>query len=98
MIYGEESHGANTKDGPEAKLDSLENVAALPVKKVLPAHYSLDMQPEILACMREALGAYFAMHTIHNCERETSDLVRICYRRGSFASAADIAVPYECTE
>ena len=39
---------------PEAYLDSLEKVAALPVKKVFPAHHSLDIQPEILIRMREA--------------------------------------------
>ncbi len=39
---------------PEAYLDSLEKIAALPVKKVFPAHHSLDIQPEILIRMREA--------------------------------------------
>jgi hypothetical protein len=32
----------------------LGKVAALPVKKVFPAHHSLDMKPEILIRMREA--------------------------------------------
>ncbi len=40
---------------PEAYLASLEKVSALPVKKVFPAHHSLDIQPEILVRMREAL-------------------------------------------
>ena len=39
---------------PEAYLASLEKIAALPVKKVFPAHHSLDIQPEILARMRDA--------------------------------------------
>ena len=39
---------------PEAYLDSLEKVAALPVKRVFPAHHSLDIKPEILIRMREA--------------------------------------------
>ena len=39
---------------PEAYLHSLETVAELPVKRVFPAHHSLDIQPEILIRMREA--------------------------------------------
>lgn len=39
---------------PVQYLASLEKVAALPVKRVLPAHHSLDIQPEILARMRDA--------------------------------------------
>lgn len=39
---------------PEAYLKSLEVVAKLPVKKVFPAHHSLDLQPEILIRMRNA--------------------------------------------
>ena len=39
---------------PEAYLKSLETVSALPVKRVFPAHHSLDIQPEILARMQKA--------------------------------------------
>lgn len=39
---------------PEAYLKSLEVVAGLPVKKVLPAHHSLDIHPEILIRMRDS--------------------------------------------
>lgn len=39
---------------PQAYLRSLETVAALPVKRVFPAHHDLSMQPEILARMRDA--------------------------------------------
>lgn len=39
---------------PEAYLDSLEQISGLPVKKVLPAHHSLQIQPEILFEMRDA--------------------------------------------
>ena len=42
---------------PEAYLASLEKVAALPVKRVFPAHHSLDMEPEILVRMRDTLRA-----------------------------------------
>ena len=40
-----------------AYLASLEKVAALPVKRVFPAHHSLDMEPEILVRMRDTLRA-----------------------------------------
>lgn len=39
---------------PEAYLASLEQVAALPVKRVFPGHHSLHIQPEILSRMRDA--------------------------------------------
>lgn len=39
---------------PEAYLESLEKVAELPVKRIFPAHHSLDIEPEILIRMREA--------------------------------------------
>lgn len=40
---------------PQAYLSSLEKIAALPVKRVFPAHHSLDIKPEILHRMRDAL-------------------------------------------
>ena len=39
---------------PEAYLNSLERVSALPVKQVFPAHHTLNIQPEILGRMRNA--------------------------------------------
>ena len=39
---------------PEAYLKSLETVAALPVKKVFPAHHALDIRPEMIIRMRNA--------------------------------------------
>jgi glyoxylase-like metal-dependent hydrolase (beta-lactamase superfamily II) len=40
---------------PKAYLNSLERVSVLPVKHVLPAHHSLNIQPEILGRMCEAI-------------------------------------------
>lgn len=40
---------------PEAYLRSLEKIAALPTLKVFPAHHSLDISPEIIIRMRNAL-------------------------------------------
>jgi glyoxylase-like metal-dependent hydrolase (beta-lactamase superfamily II) len=39
---------------PEAYLNSLDRVSALSVKHVFPAHHTLNIQPEILARMRDA--------------------------------------------
>lgn len=39
---------------PQAYLESLKIVAALPAKKVFPAHHALDIQPEIIIRMRDA--------------------------------------------
>ncbi len=39
---------------PRAYLRSLEKVAALPVKKIFPAHHSLEIEPEILVRMKDA--------------------------------------------
>ena len=51
---------------PEAYLDSLEKVAALPVKRVFPAHHSLDIEPEILIRMREAFRNLKADGKLHH--------------------------------
>jgi len=39
---------------PQAYLKSLEKIAALPVKQVLPGHHTLDIHPKILSRMRDA--------------------------------------------
>jgi glyoxylase-like metal-dependent hydrolase (beta-lactamase superfamily II) len=39
---------------PEAYLNSLERVSALPVKRLFPAHHTLNIQPEILGRMRDS--------------------------------------------
>ncbi len=51
---------------PEAYLVSLERIAALPVKKVFPAHHSLDIQPEILTRMCEAFRDLKAEGRLHH--------------------------------
>jgi len=40
---------------PEAYFASLDTLAALPAKKLFPAHHSLDIEPEIVIRMRDAL-------------------------------------------
>ena len=51
---------------PEAYLKSLETVSALPVKRVFPAHHSLDIQPEILTRMRNAFQELKANGKLHH--------------------------------
>ena len=40
---------------PGAYLDSLEKISLLPAKRVFPGHHSLDIEPEIIIRMRNAL-------------------------------------------
>ena len=51
---------------PDAYLASLEKVAALPVRRVFPAHHSLDVHPEILARMRDAFRDLKATGELHH--------------------------------
>lgn len=51
---------------PEAYLVSLEKLAKLLTKNLFSAHHSLDMQPEILARMRDALRALKAKDKLHH--------------------------------
>lgn len=51
---------------PEAYLNSLETVAALPAKRVFPAHHTLDIQPEILIRMRDAFRELKAAKKLHH--------------------------------
>ena len=41
-------------------------MSALPVKQVFPAHHSLDIQPEILIRMRDALRELKAAGKLHH--------------------------------
>ena len=51
---------------PKAYLASLEKVAALPVKRVFPAHHSLDIKPEILIRMASAFHRLKADGKLHH--------------------------------
>lgn len=51
---------------PQAYLSSLEKIAKLPVKKVFPAHHSLNIQPEIIIRMRDALRQLKADGQLHH--------------------------------
>ena len=54
LVYKDTLFAYYPSTNPQAYLASLEKIAVLPVKRVFPAHHSLDIQPEILIRMREA--------------------------------------------
>ncbi|WP_304508095.1 MBL fold metallo-hydrolase [Anaerotignum sp.] len=54
LVYKDTLFAYYPSTDPQAYLASLEVIAALPVKRVFPAHHSLDIQPEILNRMRDA--------------------------------------------
>jgi len=51
---------------PEAYLDSLEKIAALPVQRVFPAHHSLEIGPETILRMRDAFRDLKAKGMLHH--------------------------------
>lgn len=51
---------------PEAYLNSLERVSELPVKQVFPAHHTLNIKPEILVRMRNAIRQLRAENKLHH--------------------------------
>lgn len=55
LVYKDTLFAYYPSTDPEAYLKSMERVTALPVNRVFPAHHSLDIQPEILLRMRDAL-------------------------------------------
>jgi len=51
---------------PKAYLRSLETVAALPAKRLFPAHHSLDIKPEIAVSMRNAFRELRSQGKLHH--------------------------------
>jgi Zn-dependent hydrolases, including glyoxylases len=66
LVYKDVLFAYYPSTDPEAYLDSLERVAALPVKQVFPAHHSLDIRPEILVRMRDAFRQLKAAGKLHH--------------------------------
>ena len=56
---------------PEAYLASLELIAALPARRVLPAHHTLEISPELPCQMRDAL-------------RQLKQEGKLCHGAGTF--------------
>ena len=53
LVYKETLLAYYPSTDPQAYLGSLEKIASLPVKRVFPAHHTLDIHPEILSRMRD---------------------------------------------
>lgn len=66
LVYKDTLFAYYPSTDPEAYLASLEKVAALPAKRVFPAHHTLDIHPEILIRMREAFRKLKADGKLHH--------------------------------
>ena len=66
LVYKDTLFAYYPSTDPEAYLASLERVAALPVKKVFPAHHSLDIQSEILIRMASVFRQLKADGKLHH--------------------------------
>lgn len=66
LVYKDTLFAYYPSTDPEAYLASLERIAALPVKKVFPAHHTLDIQPEILIRMRNTFRQLKADGKLHH--------------------------------
>lgn len=66
LVYKDTLFSYFPSTDPEAYLASLERVAALPVKRVFPAHHSLDIEPEILLRMLDAFRQLKADGKLHH--------------------------------
>ena len=71
LVYKDVLFAYYPSTDPEAYLTSLKKVASLPVKRVFPAHHSLDIQPEILIRMRKAF-------------EELEENGKLCHGSGTF--------------
>ncbi len=66
LVYKDTLFAYYPSTDPAAYLASLEAIAALPAKRVFPAHHSLDIQPEIITRMRDALRGLKADGKLHH--------------------------------
>lgn len=66
LVYKDTLFAYYPSTDPQAYLASLEKIAELPVKRVFPAHHTLDIQPEILYRMRDAFQQLKAEGKLHH--------------------------------
>ncbi len=66
LVYKDTLFAYFPSTDPEAYLNSLEQISALPVKNVFPAHHTLDIQPEILGRMRDAFRQLKSEGKLHH--------------------------------
>ncbi|AUM94629.1 MULTISPECIES: MBL fold metallo-hydrolase [Clostridium] len=66
LVYKDTLFAYYPSTDPKAYLKSIERVATLPVKKVFPAHHSLNIHPEILIRMRDAFRQLESEGKLHH--------------------------------
>ncbi|MCI8422373.1 MAG: MBL fold metallo-hydrolase [Lawsonibacter sp.] len=66
LVYKDTLFAYYPSTDPEAYLASLEKIAALPVKRVFPAHHSLEVGPDLVVCMRDAFRTLKAKGLLHH--------------------------------
>lgn len=66
LVYKDTLFAYYPSTDPAVYLLSLEKLAALSVRRVFPAHYTLDIQPEILARMQDAFRQIKAEGKLHH--------------------------------
>ncbi|WP_339133274.1 MAG: MBL fold metallo-hydrolase [Candidatus Electrothrix sp. GW3-4] len=66
LVYKDTLFAFFPSTDPEAYLNSLKRISALPVKHVFPSHHTLDIQPEILGRMRDAFRQLKAEGKLHH--------------------------------
>jgi glyoxylase-like metal-dependent hydrolase (beta-lactamase superfamily II) len=66
LVYKDTLFAYYPSTDPSAYLESLEKISISPVKRVFPAHHSLDIQPEILIRMRDAFRKLKADGKLHH--------------------------------
>lgn len=66
LVYKDTLFAFYPSTDPQAYLRSLEKVADLPARRVFPGHHTLDIHPEILPRMRDALRELDAAGKLHH--------------------------------
>lgn len=66
LVYKDTLFAYFPSTDPQAYLKSLEAISKLPVKRVFPAHHTLDIKPEIILRMRDALNELDSQGKLHH--------------------------------
>ncbi len=66
LVYKDTLFAYYPSTDPAAYLDSLEKIAALPARRVFPAHHSLDVGPELVTRMRDAFRELRRQGLLHH--------------------------------
>lgn len=66
LVYKDTLFAYYPSTNPDAYLASLEKISGLPVKRVFPAHHSLEIRPEIIIRMRNAFRELKSKGLLHH--------------------------------